>query len=406
MAKPRKNELVRCRHFAWRLFQRGGVWYADGRSNSMNPGRHSLGTRDRDEAMNQLANLDQVQAEDLGLAPKSAGSDTVRALPLTEGRRRYEDHIARPRIVGGTKPSTQKRYRAIFDKFGDFAKTKRISDWNQVTERTLEDYTTYLDEREYASKTVHNELTTLKQAYKWLCTEGYLNREPLCLPLAKPQSQRHYCYRHVEVDAMIEHCREQPELRWLGDVITALACTGLRISELASLRWTDIRVDSATFAVQDESGFAGQLTDRRSTKNGRTRHIPIRSELAEVFERRPRSGKYVFYGPRGGRLKPDTVRNQFVEHVIAKLADRFPNRDEDTKGFADGRLHSFRHYFCSACANSGIPERVVMEWLGHADSDMVRHYYHLSDEESRRQMDQVDLLGSRDGRSAAAEEQH
>jgi hypothetical protein len=36
----------------------------------------------------------------------------------------------------------------------------------------------------------------------------------------------------------------------------------------------------------------------------------------------------------------------------------------------------------------------VMEWLGHADSDMVRHYYHLSNEESRRQMAKLNILES------------
>lgn len=69
----------------------------------------------------------------------------------------------------------------------------------------------------------------------------------------------------------------------------------------------------------------------------------------------------------------------------------FPRAGE--RGFADGRLHSFRHYFASRCANDGAPERMVMEWLGHKDSDMVRHYYHLHDDEARRQMCRLDLLG-------------
>ena len=33
-----------------------------------------------------------------------------------------------------------------------------------------------------------------------------------------------------------------------------------------------------------------------------------------------------------------------------------------------------------------------MEWLGHADSEMVRHYYHLHDDESRKQMAKLVLL--------------
>ena len=34
-----------------------------------------------------------------------------------------------------------------------------------------------------------------------------------------------------------------------------------------------------------------------------------------------------------------------------------------------------------------------MEWLGHADSEMVRHYFHLHDEQAHRQMSGLDLLG-------------
>lgn len=98
-------------------------------------------------------------------------------------------------------------------------------------------------------------------------------------------------------------------------------------------------------------------------------------------------------GPRGGRLKPDTVRNILVRDVIDKLTPRFPKKFVGQRSFEDGRLHSLRHYFCSVCANTGIPERIVMEWLGHADSEMVRHYYHLNDEESRQKMDQLPPLG-------------
>ena len=42
---------------------------------------------------------------------------------------------------------------------------------------------------------------------------------------------------------------------------------------------------------------------------------------------------------------------------------------------------------------------MVMDWLGHADSEMIRHYYHLHDEEARRRMDGLDFLGGAGGRS-------
>lgn len=45
-----------------------------------------------------------------------------------------------------------------------------------------------------------------------------------------------------------------------------------------------------------------------------------------------------------------------------------------------------------------------MEWLGHADSAMVRLYYHLHDEEARRRMNELDFIGRADGCSDSAGE--
>jgi integrase len=110
----------------------------------------------------------------------------------------------------------------------------------------------------------------------------------------------------------------------------------------------------------------------------------------------------VFHGPRGGRLKPDTVRQVLIRDVLTPLEKKF-KREGGQVGFADGRLHSFRHFFCSTCANSGVPEQVVMAWLGHRDSAMVRHYYHLHDDEAQRQMERLDFLGKAGGGVAAGD---
>jgi integrase len=96
----------------------------------------------------------------------------------------------------------------------------------------------------------------------------------------------------------------------------------------------------------------------------------------------------VFHGPRGGLLKADTLRVVLRRDVLAPLAERFPAAAGET-GFADGRLHSFRHYFVSKCARDGVPEQTVMRWVGHQDSNIVRRYFHLHDETAQQQMGRV-----------------
>lgn len=320
---------------------------------------------------------------------------------MAEGRKLYEAHLARPRVTGGVRKSTRKRYRTTFDKFLEFCSSIAVTTWNGVTAEVLTAYASHLDEAGYAAKSQLNELTTLKQAVKWLASAKHLTGvEPFVLKLHKAQSEPAYCYHREEIAAMIEHCRATAGLNWLGDVVVGLACTGLRIAEFASLRWSDVNLDAQRLTITDETGQPTKAGhERRELKGGQGRSFPIHANFLAVLAGLPHVDQYVFHGPRGGRLKPDTVRRAFVSEVIEPLADRFPAA-EGERGFAAGRLHSFRHAFCSTCANRGVPIRIVMAWLGHKDSSMINTYYHLHDSESRRQMDELDFLGGAGGRAA------
>lgn len=395
MPKLRKKEEITCTYFRWLLGQRNGVWFADGRSNAINLGRHSLGTRDYDEARRTiLPQLDLTMAVRHGLADASLLDDRLaKPLPLEEGRQLYTEFTSRPRVTGGTKKLTQKRYRAIFDKFLRFCRKRGITDWNAVTKETLSAYANELEAKRYAYRTQYVELTTLKQANGWFIRNGHLPADRrIELRLRKPDGTDTYCWRKAEVRAMLEHCSRDPELAWLCGVIQALAFTGLRISELASLRWRDIDLSNRVLRLADETASAHRNgMQARTTKSGQSRNLPIRDELYEVFESLPRlADGYVFHGPRGGRLKPDLARRRLISEVLEPLKVQFPT-PEGERGFEHGRLHSFRHFFCSLCANKNVPEQTVMNWLGHRNSAMVRHYYHLHDDEARRHMRRLSL---------------
>jgi hypothetical protein len=86
------------------------------------------------------------------------------------------------------------------------------------------------------------------------------------------------------------------------------------------------------------------------------------------------------------------VRTVLTRDVLPALAGRFP-ATASSPGIAAGRLHSFRHYFCSLSADNGVPEQMLMSWLGHRDSEMIRLYYHQRDAEARRQMGNIPFLG-------------
>lgn len=407
MPKKAKYERIRSHHFAWRLSRRGGVWYADGRTNPINVGRHSLGTRDKADALAALVALDEACAVKFGLIEKKMTSATLpKELPLAEGRRLYEEYIGRPRVTGGVKDPTKRRYRPTFDKFLFWALKNGVRDFRQVDADVLNRYAAYLikkgyakGKKQYAQKTLSHELTTLKQCVKWLIDAGHLiGCEPIKLKLRKAESQKAYCYKHEEVEAILQRCREVPDLSWIGNVVIGLACTGMRIEELANLKWPDVDLVNNRITLVDESGRGGNVDAKRTLKSGRSRAFPLYPELVAVLVSMPKPDAYVFHGPNGRRLDSRLVRQILVKRILTPLAEKFP-AVKGGQSFIDGRLHSFRHYFISRCAAGRASERVVMDWVGHANSAMVRHYFHLHDEESQRQMKGLNLLGGAAGRS-------
>ena len=379
---------------------RDGVYYADGRGGQFNLGKHSLNTRDKQEAVANLKELDQKKAVELGLTDAKPAA-SANGIPIAEGWQKFEDFCGRIPVMGGVSPNTLKRYRAVRDKHKSFCARHGIRNWAEFDKKALEKYGKFLGLK-YAYSTAYLELTLLKSVVGWLVEEGHLpTGSELIYPLRKPQGTDTYCYRPIEVSAMIAHCQAQPELTWLAELIVALVHTGLRIGELSNLRWSDIRLDQNLLTVADERSnrrkqHAGTC---RTTKGRRSRIIPIHPELKRVLVAAHRHiDGYVFHAQRGGRLRPRNVLQAFIDDVIEPLKARFPT-PADEIGFGHGRLRSFRHFFCSQAFLGGASEGEIREWLGHADSKMVEHYRHLRSEDAQRKMEKIDFLHRPDDRS-------
>lgn len=397
MPKKRQKEEVRGQYFRWLLGVRDGVYFADGRSNKPSLGRQSLGVHSKKAAMEAVHELDLVMAVKHGLAERTLlNVDQSKLLDLATGRELYEKFVKRPKVAGGPRPSTAKRYRAVLDKFLSFAAGQTLHSWNQVNRPVFDAYASWLDGEGYAYATEYLELNTLKQILKFFVQNEHLPSDSLFpYPMKKPQGTDTYCWRHEEVEGILKHC-EHLNLQWLGSVVLALSTTGLRISELANLRWKDVDFERNMIRLTDESTSRKKkgTPQQQSTKSGYSRSFPIPTNLKPILTKmdRAKDGR-VFHGPLGGKIKPDTVRRILIRDVLTPLAEQFPN-DSGEPSFIDGRLHSFRHYFCSRCANKGVPDRILMTWLGHRNSKMVQHYYHLYDDESQKQMVRLSQLGS------------
>lgn len=403
MPRPFKQPPIPCEFFDWHLRCRGGVYYADGRYNKVNLGKHSLGTRDYAEALENLKKLDRKKAIELGkLVPSKAPTNAD--LPIEEGWRIYMEDRKKPQMFGGVSEGSAKRYKSVRTKHEEFCRKHGVQLWQQVNAENAEAFGLWLGKQTYAERTVYLEVNAVKTVVNWLIDTKRLSPDHrIVLPLVKPDGCDSYCYTFEQVSEMVLYCMAN-ELGWLAEVLIGLACTGLRINELASLRWSDVDLKAAMLRLTDErwSHRRIKLGSARHTKGKRTRCLPIHPELMKVLVRLPKTADgLIFHGPIGGKLHDSTVLQKLKNEVIKKLKSKYPTPPGEL-GFEHGRVHSMRHYFCSESFRNGATEAQLLEWLGHRDSKMVAHYRHLRPDDSKKLMSSMRLLDLNPGQSETA----
>jgi integrase len=298
-------------------------------------------------------------------------------------------------IMGGVSPKTAKKYSRSGELHQNFCTQENIRFWTEFTKSKFEEYGRNLADK-YSDRSLYFELTQLKTILKWLVEEKLLPADSLFrFPISKPQGSDTHCYTLEQVTAMLEVCSQDEGLHWLQFMIVVLACTGLRISELVGLRWTDIQADGNWINLTDEraSKRRTELGTARTTKGRRGRTIPLHPDLKQLLKQIPkRQHGRILSGPLGGIIEPDRARRRFIANVIKPLATRFPTPAGEI-GFEQARFHSFRHYFVSQAFRQGATEAEIMDWVGHRDSKTVALYRHLGSEDAQRRMQQLNFVG-------------
>jgi integrase len=138
--------------------------------------------------------------------------------------------------------------------------------------------------------------------------------------------------------------------------------TGMRMSEILSLRWDRIGTDGTV------------LLNARSTKARRRHVVCLPASARDGLDRLPRhhASPLVFTNPsRGTKYNACTIRRWFRFAVEASGLDAFV-------ADGDGRLlcHDCRHTFASLADARGAPATAIRDALNHSSLRVTEHYLH------------------------------
>ncbi|MHC5057169.1 MAG: tyrosine-type recombinase/integrase [Planctomycetota bacterium] len=335
-----------------------GYWYADYSENHKR-NRVSLRVRTRREAEQAVRRLDEPdRPAEIG----DGGAAGIQDLSLIETRDMYIEHCENKDLA----PRSVARYRAALDALLRHCADVGVAQARDLALPVLEGFTSYRRKQEgRAPKTVYTDSMIIKDFLKYASHSGrrlMADNPGEAWEVRKPPKKQGYCYTEEEVEALIKGCRD-----WLRPIVTTLAYTGLRIDELIELRWEDVDLCNGLISIR--------VRDDWRPKGKRDRSIPIYPLVRGAIESRP-LGEFVFLGPLGGRLTESNTLKCLKE-------------DREKLEIAQGVLHSFRHFFVSMCAQSGVAIFTCMSWVGHKDSDMVWYYYHLHDKASKDAMERL-----------------
>lgn len=207
-------------------------------------------------------------------------------------------------------------------------------------------------------------LSSLRSYYSFLKLDDYINHDPT-EQIGSPKIGRHLpdVLALDEIDSMMNAIDlSLAEGRRNRAIIEFMYSCGLRVSELCSLRFSDIYITEEFVRVQG--------------KGGKQRLVPVSQHaIAELqaymadranINIRPGYEDFVFLSARRG--KP--LSRITVFHIIKELAEAVGIEKNVSP-------HTFRHSFATHLLEGGANLRVIQSMLGHESISTTEIYTHI-----------------------------
>lgn len=165
---------------------------------------------------------------------------------------------------------------------------------------------------------------------------------------------------------------------WLYTAIN----TGMRISELVALEWSDIDFKNNKINI-DKQFYRGKLSDPKTLKSTRKIYVPPSAMklLAKLKQESKVMSKIVFCSSTGGYISKDKfIANYFKKAMVAIDKPEY-------------NFHCLRHTYASRLLSHNVPLKFVQEQLGHSTPvTTMATYSHVMSSVSEQAMDLLEKL--------------
>lgn len=246
----------------------------------------------------------------------------------------------------------------------------------EITPALLEDYFAGLH-RSYKPKTVKRKIASLKALFHYfefreIIEQNPFNkvrvrfREPVILPRTIP-------LRTVEIflstiyqqhNTAGTDCQRNNTLRDMA-VIELLFATGMRISELCTLKVSDVNLYDRYILIY------GKGSKERKILIGNDDVTRVLAAYKDTFGEKMLRCNHFFVNQFGRALSDQSVRRMINKYVSMAAIDQHITP------------HMFRHTFATSLLEADVDIRYIQEMLGHSSINITEVYTHVAMEKQR-----------------------
>ena len=302
----------------------------------------------------------KIGSEDISIV----SDEMAMALRDYEVTKRVKELVA----YDGYNEMIQKRYRACLIIAGKSEKTIEAYDrivkklflslQKNYTDMTVSDLRYFLameKARGVSNRTLENTRVQISSFFTWLLDEELIQKNPChTIKPIRYEDKVRLPFSSVEIDAMRSACKNAKERA----IIEALLSSGVRVSELCSIKLDDVDFEHMSIKVREGKGSKQRTAYFNEV---------AKKHLLEYLNERNTNGEYVFYNKKRQPLTPGGVR-----HILKTIEER--------SGTTNVHPHRFRRTFATGLANRGMDVQEIARLLGHANINTTMEYVYTSDE--------------------------
>ena len=246
--------------------------------------------------------------------------------------------------------------------FTAFLKNTDVPDFKAVNKTTLLAYTYEMKKQKRADATISRSMASLRSFYHYLQQLGEVMENPaMQLELPKVEKKMPEILLLEEVELLLGQPKSK-NVKGLRDkaMLEMLYATGIRVSELISLKIEDINLS---------------LEYIKCKKGEKTRIIPFGSAAKKALESYVKEGRYILAEKNDSDIfflncngKPMT--RQGFWKIVKGYAKKAGIEKEITP-------HMLRHSFAAHLLENGADLQSVQEMLGHSEISTTQMYMKL-----------------------------